>query len=186
MEAKGRIMSEKEANALLDLYGMKMLLQAQAEITWKAREPEIEGARKAGQEQAREEMNLQTTSLADMLLAQRKAGMEEERAHWVKEIESQVKGAYDGGRLAGREEERNGWLSKTDPEKARDNFTREIIGRVRAQAIKEVIEWIEKHHSTHPYQFYCITGGELEAFKKDGAKNESRIHNIKIGKFSPY
>ena len=40
---------------------------------------------------------------------------------------------------AGQKEERDSWLLKTDPEKTRDAFTQDIILRVRAQAIKEVV-----------------------------------------------
>ena len=46
--------------------------------------------------------------------------------------------------MAGQEEERNSWLLKTDPQKARDNFTKDIILRSRAQAIKEVGELIKR------------------------------------------
>ena len=49
----------------------RKLLQAQVEITWKARNPEIKEAHKAGQEA--------------------------EKAHWAREIERQVHDAYEGG-----------------------------------------------------------------------------------------
>jgi len=41
---------------------------------------------------------------------------------------------------AGREEEGKSWLQKTDSEKARDNFTQQIIERVRAQSLRERVE----------------------------------------------
>ncbi|KKM89164.1 hypothetical protein LCGC14_1251450 [marine sediment metagenome] len=40
----------------------------------------------------------------------------------------------------GQEEERDKWLRKTDIEKARDNFTKDIILRTRAQAFREMLE----------------------------------------------
>ena len=53
--------------------------------------------------------------------------------------------AIDASRKAGAREERDSWLLKTDPEKARDAFTKDIIERARAQAIREVVEWIQYH-----------------------------------------
>jgi len=68
---------------------------------------------------------------------------------------------------AGQEEERNSWLLKTDSEKARDNFTKDIILRTRWQALKEVVEWIEKTSKAgQPSKF--IPSSEWEAFKKGG------------------
>ncbi len=49
---------------------------------------------------------------------------------------------------AGQQAERVSWLLKTDPEKTRDNFTKQIIERTREQALKEVVEWIEAHEKS--------------------------------------
>jgi len=46
--------------------------------------------------------------------------------------------AYEKGFKAGKEERDREWLLISDPEKARDNFTRDIIIRARAQVIKEM------------------------------------------------
>ena len=44
---------------------------------------------------------------------------------------------------AGREQEKKEWFQKTDEEKARDNFTQQIIERSYAQGKREVVEWVE-------------------------------------------
>lgn len=52
---------------------------------------------------------------------------------------------------AERKEERDTWLRKTDLEKARDNFTKDIILRTRSQAFREVMEWGNEECYEHPY-----------------------------------
>ncbi len=58
---------------------------------------------------------------------------------------------YQFGYKAGRKEERDTWLRKTDIEKARDNFTGDIILRTRSQAFREVVEWGNEECYEHPY-----------------------------------
>ena len=52
--------------------------------------------------------------------------------------------AIEDSRKAGQKEERDSWLLKTDPEKARDSFTKDIIERSYAQGIREVMELIPR------------------------------------------
>ncbi|KKM98738.1 hypothetical protein LCGC14_1154840 [marine sediment metagenome] len=84
MEAKtweDMVMSPEKRRAINDempsdaKYGdvFEAIAKAQAEITWKARDPEIKEAFKAGQEA--------------------------EKAHWAREIERQLHDAYEGGLL---------------------------------------------------------------------------------------
>lgn len=61
-----------------------------------------------------------------------------------KELRGYEHSIWQDGCEAGKKEERDSWLLKTDPEKARDAFTKDIILRSRAQALKEVGELLDR------------------------------------------
>lgn len=65
---------------------IRAIAKAQAEISFKA-----------GYKQAREEMNLQSTSLADLCLEHRKAGQESVREEWNDAMDLGLKEAYKAG-----------------------------------------------------------------------------------------
>ncbi len=53
--------------------------------------------------------------------------------------------AFGEGKKAGQKAESDRWLKLTDQEKLRDNFSAQLIKRVRSQAFREVVEQIEKN-----------------------------------------
>jgi len=70
------------------------------------------------------------------------AGQEAEKAHWIKEIESQVHNAYEGG----KEEERKKWIKeamKAGILIAKPKEQAGIAEEFRLQGRKEVAEWIK-------------------------------------------
>ncbi len=79
---------------------------------------------------------------------------------------------------AGQKEEKDSWLLKTDPEKTRDAFTKDIILKVRAQAIKEMMEWIEQYECSDED---CV---KWKCFEADGweTKKAEMVKAILDGK----
>ena len=136
MEAKDTVMSDREIKSVLlevaDRYydaeiqvtvSHTALAQTQAEISFKFGYEQ--GLREQGSPRADAEIRLADEEYA-----------REFRKEWIE----------DNKELdifkAGREQEKQEWLMKTDPEKARDNFTRQIIERAYAQGRREVVGWV--------------------------------------------
>ena len=78
---------------------------------------------------------------------------------------------------AGRKEERDSWLLKTDIEKTRDAFTKDIIERTRVQAIKEVVEWMRKNSLRNKTikWWLCILEKDWQTKLKDWFKDQPEL-----------
>lgn len=76
----------------------------------------------------------------------------EDRAIAEDQAKISFKAGYDeglaGGGVIGFKAGEDSWLKKTDVEKCRDNFTKDIILRTRKQAIREVVGWLKEKRET--------------------------------------
>lgn len=100
-----------------------------------------------------------------------KRDFDKARVYYPGEVEVKLEAQAEISFRAGQKEERDSWLLKTDPEKARDAFTKDIIERSRTQAMREVVRFLHKQGVVWVDKNYAI----IEAIEKmAGGKAEER------------